>query len=221
MTKSKFMGIILGIVTLFSSALGGIYFFNQSDFKGYIQSFEWSREWDKERYMKVGGNCWYLFCPPMRSYNHDARYEYHYSKSVYTGETCVTNTKGNRSCVSNYRSESVYDWKIYYTINDWRLGQTMRSSGKTNKVNDLYWPELNLNECDSTLQPGIGDNDPMLDCERPAQQRQFYYVYISGQQMLSRCLVDYSKWSDTKVETAVTGKYWTHQNLIDCNSLEW
>lgn len=213
--------VLLAIATVL--VVGAIYFFAKADWQGQVTAFEWVREWDKERYQPVGGRCWYQGCAPARAYALVERSETHHYNRIPTGETC-TKIGNTRSCTTNYMRVPVSEIRVYYTVNDWRLGQTMKVTGTTNRVSDLYWPDLKLNTCSAELQPGVGSDDPMLGCERPAQQRQWFYVHIQPEDsavMPGRCAIQYGLWTDTRLERAVSGSYWIHQHLMDCHDLRW
>lgn len=214
--------MIVCIVVAVVIGIGLIYFFQKSDWSGSVTSFDWKREWDVERYQFVSGNCWYNNCQPNRAYNLNPVSEIHHWNRVKTGESCTTDSDGDKHCSPNYTSYPVYETKIYYTINDWRLGRIAKSSGNDNQ--NIYWPELNLKQCDNNLQPGIGIDDPLLNCERSAIQREWVYINIKADNpniLSAHCQIDYPHWSDMNIGFNVHGSYWSHQNLIDCGDLKY
>lgn len=219
----KFIAIVLSCLCLsVVITLIIIYFTAKADWKGDVVAFDWHREHDVERYQFIGGNCWFRGCEPARAYNQQYKEEIHHWNRRRSGETCSTDSKGKRSCTTNYTSYPVYETKVYYTINDWRLGRIVKTDGNDNK--NVYWNPLNLNQCDNTLTPGIGENDPLLNCEREGKQRELFYINIRADLeniYPAHCSIAYTRWSDMSIGFNVSGSYWIHQNLIDCEGLKY
>lgn len=210
------------VVILMFIVFLGLYFFHQEDLNGEASAFSWRREQDIEKYMIVGGWCWYSNCQPIRAWNIRENEEVHHHKRIYLGETCTTDSKGYRSCISDYMSVPVYEIKVYYDINDWRVGRFVKSEGKGNR--DYYWPELiNMNVCDVSLQPSSGKEDALLGCERPGSRRDWYWVSIETnvEDVFGYCQIDFATWTDLYIGIKLTARYWSLQHLMDCSSISW
>lgn len=206
--------IILTLIAFVIAAILTIgtvrYFTAKSSFQGEIISHQWLREWDVERYQFVGGKCWFVNCEPDRAYNVSWRDE------VYDYDTVCTGFGDDKKC----HSVADYETRVYYTINDWRLGRIMKSDGI--ETDNVFWPNLNLNQCDNSLVPGVGVDDALLNCERSAKQREWFYINVQATNQdvnLGHCQINYARWTDTVIGLKISGEYWYHQNLIDCNSL--
>lgn len=224
MNRQTLLYIGLSVAVIAAVVIGVVYLTAKAEWRGTISAFDWRREWDKDRYQMVGGKCWYMGCEPDRAYNISRRSEVHHYDTIQSGQDCTTDSEGRTSCQTTYTDIPVYEWRIYYTVNDWRHGQTLVAAGNTNKTADLYWPDLGLNECDPELVSGVGTDDPMLGCERPAAQREYFYVSIAPENadiLPGHCSVPFASWSDMTIGQAVSGSYWYHQNLIDCGDLHW
>lgn len=102
---------------------------------------------------------WYS--APDGAYDIDKKYEYHYSRTVKTGEW--TDSNGNKHDITH--SESVYDWKYYYKINKWDKIMDINSVGFDHKPHEA---ECNLEY--NIPNPKIGD-------KKRGSHTEHYYIY--------------------------------------------
>ena len=208
--------------------IGFHYVSDKSKFTGIVVDKRWHREWDVEQWVAKADSCWGENCQPSTSYDNSKNWE-NTGRRLKVGESCSTSYdsdgKAHESCTDI--TVPIYDWHEYYTNNVWSRVRIEVSSGSWSTQSDIpYWPnlklyrEFNTSACKNTL-PSDGKNAELLGCQRPAQQRDDYHYTFRIQKPINltkECELTLVTYSDLKIEQSITGEYWTHQFIADCNA---
>jgi hypothetical protein len=119
---------------------------------------------------------------------------------VPDGEEChtVQSDRGNGTfserevCRTTYRSEPVYGYVCYYTVNRWGYTRTAHAQGDKSLAPE--WPNANLR------------TGTCLGCEREQGRDETYFLILqrSDKEERFECAVPFSQWSETSIEKAFT-----------------
>ena len=212
-TRPKWVPYVIGAVVLGIIAFALFAIFAKREESGYVSGFDWERTIDVERYAAVSGS---QICPaPADAYAVTRNYEQVGTRQVPDGESCTTRQvdrgdgsfSSERVCTTKYRSEPVYDYVCYFTVNRWGYSRTSRAEGT--KAVAPAWPATNVSGCLT------------LGCEREGTRREVYNVTITGDgDKTYTCAVPFATWQDTQLESTFTFKVRIIGGGIDCGTLQ-
>lgn len=211
--RPKWLPYAIGAVVIGIVAFALFAIFAKRDESGYVSAFDWERTIDVERYSAVSGS---QICPaPADAYNVTRNYEQVGTRQVPDGESCTSRQvdqgdgtfRSEQVCTTKYRSEPVYDYVCYYTVNRWGYSRTSRAEG--DKSAAPVWPATNVSGCLT------------LGCEREGTRREHYRVTITGDNDRTyTCDLPFETWQDTALESTFTFKVRIIGGGIDCSTLQ-
>lgn len=123
------LGVTIGVWALW---------FRTHDEGATIAGFNWHRKMEVIDYQPRQKQGW--DSPPGDAYNKSSDYRYHYTLSVYAGETC-SGTGQYRSCSAIYNHIPVYDDYYFYTVDRWEFQMWLYTTG--DDQNPLWAPVEN------------------------------------------------------------------------------
>lgn len=201
---------------------------DKTPFTGIITDKRWHYEWDTQEWKSYNTTCWSTNCQPYTAYDITSKYE-DTGRRLKVGEICspTYDSKGHEdgeNCTPI--TVPIYDNHIYYSDNSWQVVLVQVTSGIKDEP---YWPQLDLRRafgtsvCPSETQ-SIGKFAPLLGCQRPGDQRSYYYYtfHIQNPIDLTReC--DLPNFLDSyhaaKIERTIEGEFWSHQYIADCTGI--
>lgn len=156
-----------------------------------VDKCRWS--WDIPIYIYTVHDETSWVSPPSDAYDVDKEWEYHYSRTVKTGEW--VDSEGRTYDITH--TESVYDWHYYYKVNRWDFSYNVSSVGFDRKP---YEAECNLPY--NISNPKIGDQ------KRSARKEQYDVYGVID----SKCVCYHVSESDwKKIDVGGTITYSRHR----------
>jgi hypothetical protein len=217
-TKSELAKQTIWVILLLSCGLFSCFAWNwwnaQSPFEGAITRIHWDYAWDIEELRAVERECSSSSCEPEHSYNH-------YTRSW----TTTTYLRSGKSTVPITTTNYAYR----YTVNDWVVVGTQHATGEGNRERP-YYPELILiraygsSDCPEHLEL-YSPTSPVLGCQRAGQQHPHHYIVIETLHLehnfSDTCDIGFGRWTELRIESGVSGNYFSNRNRIDCSSVEF
>ncbi|MBZ0281769.1 MAG: zinc ribbon domain-containing protein [Anaerolineae bacterium] len=205
--------LVIGLI-LIALVAGAVFLFTRtSSASAYVTNFRWERQIAVEslQALPASGSCDSV---PVDAYGNTRRYEQVGSERVPDGETCrnVQVDQGDgtfreeRRCETKYRSEPVYGYVCYYTINRWASSRVSEAEG--DRTSELAWPNPNLR------------TGTCLGCERESGRTEAYYLVLKGDDREFECPVPFDQWQNTRLEQGFTVEIGTVLQNVRCETLK-
>jgi hypothetical protein len=193
--RSKRAPLVIAAVVLALLGACLVTVFWQRDVQVRVEQHAWSREIDIEQMSAVSESSW---CDSMPSdaYSVSRSREVRSHNQIPDGQDCHTVRSDNgdgtfstsNECTTRYRSEPVYDDKCHYTVNRWRVVDTVKAQGR-GFAPPRAWPAVH----------GVGGGSCM-GCRREGGRRESLVVDLRGTSGKDaskawHCALDDNRWT--------------------------
>ncbi|MBX3203506.1 MAG: hypothetical protein KF764_00495 [Labilithrix sp.] len=180
-----------------------------------VTGHTWERSVAIERYENVPKDVW-CDSVPAGARELSRRKEERNTRKVAAGETCenkkVDNRDGTyretRECTTNYREESIDDWRCRIEVAEWRPRPPLVEKG-TSPDDPPKWPT-------SPARTGT-----CIGCEREGKRTERYTVtfHDATAKKDADCVLPEDRWKTFKTGARYTGKVGVLTDRVDCDEL--
>ena len=188
---------------------GSWYFFIRTEtVKLTVEKVEWTRRIQVLDFQPRYRSGW---DHPSDAYNIDREWRVHHYYSMKIGESCSTDSKGNRTCTDITTQIPVYQWWYRYTVNRWEHATWLTTGG--DETTTPEWYDISK---EGFVPPRVSSSD-VIGNRQEGRREEDYRIRLSYDGDTYEETTTLDVWKMIKVGDYLTG----HISTFDLRSVEW